>query len=400
MTPTQAEERLLFIAATKRDRNALNFVHLALPHLSSTARQQVTSVLGARRGEDPPDLMDITGVDVEKLLTHELDGPAYLCAEQAYKFLLRARLEKRCAWLASTLTEKGDIHPADRLARAVEEGQGVLAESGHGHMVSKVLSVADMGEKYREREREGRGIALGLGKIDEAIRGVTPGQVMTIGGKAGVGKTALALHILRGVCPGKSGLFFSIEMPAADIWERLAQAYYEETHQRIANLTLLEKLNDVEVYEAYPGLRVVDVDTLTLERMVQFIRLEKQAGRADLVVVDYLQRMKGSTGKRYDVISELALGVKSVAKSQDVPVVLLSQLSREAQDRTTPVRLHMFRDSGQIEEAADYVIGVWIESAEMVCEGLKLRRAAEGLTVRFETQLETMTLRPNFEERA
>ncbi len=387
---TNSEKTLLFIAATQADKGALNFCHMALPFVSSPVRMKLAHILEARPGEGPPDLMAVEGVDFASLLGHELDGPAYLAAERAYSVVRLARLEKRAQNIASTLSEAKETPALERIALAQEECQAALSEMGAP--VQRILTVEEMWERYEAREKQARGISVGLGEIDAAIRGVTPGQVMTIGGKAGVGKTALALHMLRKICAERHGLFFSIEMPAADIWERLAQAYFEESHQRVSNLTMLDKMNMTEVQEAYPGLRVVDVDTLTLDKLRQFIRMEKQAGRADVVFIDYLQRMSGEGRGLYEMTSNLARGIKSVAKAQDVPVVLLSQLSREAEDKTTPVQLYMFRDSGQIEEAADYVVGVWREGEDLVGKGLKLRRGGENCKVRFEARLETMTL--------
>jgi replicative DNA helicase len=406
MDTSKAESSILYIAATQHDRNAMDFVLQSEQYMTGPNRQILTTLLENRVGDKPPDVLTLEGVPLEIITHGEIEGPAYVVASEAFKILRRASIEKTAKNIGHYLIDE-ETHPTERLAGAIEWAEKTMAEYGPGSpMVRKVLDLKEMGEKYRERELLQRGVYLGLGPIDSDIRGLNPGQVLTIGGKAGVGKTALALYIMRyaTVRYGKNVLFISIEMPSPDIFERIAQAKCRLPHKDISERICAEELDIAEIAGAFPGIRVIDTDTITLTKLNQFIRMERRQGRADLVVIDYLQRMTGNGKNEYEKISEIARGVKSTAKLLDVPIILLSQISRKVENRYQEITLSSLRGSGQIEEAADYLLGVWVDPEkspeQMVCKALKMRRSAIGVPIRFDLELETMNLFPRFKDAA
>ena len=111
----------------------------------------------------------------------------------------------------------------------------------------------------------------------------------------------------------------------------------------------------------------------------------------DRVGIDYLGLLQGNGTSRYDVVSGLSTGTKDLAKMLNIPVVLLGQVSRKGGAGETEVTLDMGRDSGAIEEGADFVLGLWRQSQrvlpvesgsepryDLICRILKNRKGPPG----------------------
>lgn len=224
--------------------------------------------------------------------------------------------------------------------------------------------------RYIQQLRKAK-VTLGLGKLDEKMRGVAPGEVCQIIARSGVGKTALVLNILRHAVRAGSvpALFFTMEMPLAQVYERMAQianrvpgwqVEQETLRSVVAEQGRAEELAGT-VFTEFGGLYFVEDDGLDLEQVRRFCEtatdLVGQPIR--LVAIDYMGRMNGGPGSVYEVTSRVAKGIKWLAKELNVAVVSLHQLSRAGGDGTVPVTIEMARDSGVIEEAADFVLGLW-----------------------------------------
>ena len=233
----------------------------------------------------------------------------------------------------------------------------------------KVYTIDEARVKYEEyiaRLKE-RKIALGLPVIDEYMRGIAPGEVCEVMARTGVGKTAFLLNVIRNVIGRQRVpvLFFSLEQPLAQIYERTVQISSEEPGFRVEQgyfqdkaATTLHTLTK----QYYDKLYVVDEDMLTYEELKQFIDVatQEKIGQApSLVCVDYLGRMKGGRGNAYEVTSELARLLKKLAKELDIALLYLHQTSRAGGTGAQEISLDMGRDSGVIEEAADFIIGMW-----------------------------------------
>ena len=82
--------------------------------------------------------------------------------------------------------------------------------------------------------------------------------------------------------------------------------------------------------------------------------------QAGIIMIDFIQLIKSTNkGSSYERMTEVITKIKHLAKNTNSLVISVSQLSREAQDGSVPVRLHMLRDSGALEEQSDYVVGAW-----------------------------------------
>ena len=212
------------------------------------------------------------------------------------------------------------------------------------------------------------GVQTGFPGIDRQLLGLRPGQMIVIGARPGVGKTSFALNLaVNAAAKGATVAFFSLEMSKAEIAQRLLAAQSGVSLQdiRAANIRdnqwklLLDATIDLSrldmMVDDTPGTTVTEV-------RAKARRMLHGKGQNCLVILDYLQLVSPpSGGRRSDSrateVSEMSRGIKIMAKDLGVPVVALSQLSRQVESRTgkTP-QLSALRESGAIEQDADIVI--------------------------------------------
>lgn len=231
----------------------------------------------------------------------------------------------------------------------------------------KIYSLDEARDKYLEyiKKLDERKITLGYDKIDRAIRGIAPGEVCEVMARTGVGKTAFLLNVIKNVIIKHHVpvLFFSLEQPLAQIYERVAQISKERTGQEVEKAYAAGDSSYHEIAKLnYKQLYVVEEDMLTYEELKAFIELaaaEKIGEVPPLVCVDYLGRMKGGGGNAYEITSELARMLKALAKEMDIALLYLHQTSRMGKTGAEDITLDMARDSGVVEEAADFIIGMW-----------------------------------------
>lgn len=236
-----------------------------------------------------------------------------------------------------------------------------------------IVGAQDAYRRYVQfaQDSKERVVKLGFPTIDKAIRGIRPGDVCEIVARAGVGKTALLVNIARNMAllPSAAVLFVTLEMDVAALFERsvqvTAKVTADEAEQRArgANPAAPEGVF-AETIEAFQRVYYADRDSMRMEDLEALVLdAPKAIGRPlSAVLVDYLGRMRSSrSGQReYDLMSELALRMKSLAKAANVPIIYLHQVSRDhGGDGSTPLTMDSGRGSGVTEEAVDVVIGLW-----------------------------------------
>jgi replicative DNA helicase len=214
------------------------------------------------------------------------------------------------------------------------------------------------------------GVPTGFADLDAITSGLYPSDLTIIAARPSVGKTALALHTAMNVATRQklTVAFFSLEMSATQLVQRMVCSTAPVNSQRTRTVSLRDE--DFErIHTAADKLFTIPMyiddssDLTTLEVAAKCRRLKSQYGLG-LVVVDYLQLMRG--GKRAEnrtqEISEIARGLKRIAKDLDVPVIALSQLSRSVEQRESkrPL-LSDLRESGSIEAEADLVLLLYRE---------------------------------------
>ena len=215
-------------------------------------------------------------------------------------------------------------------------------------------------QNLQEQLKIGRRIKLGLG-LDDYFR-MSPGEILIMMARAGVGKTAWACNLINALVEqGCRVLFFSMEMTGESILLRLASLYYAVPQGTIKDWAKEEPEQLDEFFSVYRDLTVDDTNALTPKD----INIRTRTADPDVVIVDYLQYIRGWGQGAYEKATNAVIGLKAMAKSQGVPVIALSQTSRAGGDGTVPINMDMARDTGAIEETADYLLGMWRDRDEV-----------------------------------
>lgn len=213
------------------------------------------------------------------------------------------------------------------------------------------------------------GVPCGFPDLDALTGGFQSGNLILLAGRPGMGKTALALSIARNAAIdyGRSTLFFSAEMSQDELTQRLVALEARLDLSRVWKraLTEEERIRLIEVSSRIMDAPILIDDTpaITLAAMRSKIRRALTRGDIDLIIVDYLQKLTATTesGKRYadrvQEVSEIARGLKDIAREFHLPVLALAQLSRAVESRAEKVpQLSDLRDSGELEQEADLVL--------------------------------------------
>jgi replicative DNA helicase len=263
--------------------------------------------------------------------------------------------------------------------------------------VKEVLSVKEAGEKWFELRKTGASCKTGFKILDGSLPYFQAGEVFTIAGRSGTLKTTAGLQIGLGIAKNMSGncLFVSLEMDSAAVFFRLTNIHLSEnsntpvTSGETINCLTERKFLQAEISRKYDNLLIVDKDNLSIEKIEEYLVVarEKYPSRSiPVVTIDYMGYIRDTqNGSNYEKVSRTAREIKGLAKRQQVRIILLCQTSREGKDGTEPVKLNHLRDSGAIEESADYVLGIWhsTEQTRLHCEILKARHSPRGARLDF-----------------
>src|SRR6202522_2312382 len=265
-----------------------------------------------------------------------------------------------------------------------------LAETGRYdggfQRFGQALAIAvDMAAKAFQRDGKLSGIATGLRDLDIKMGGLQPSDLIIVAGRPGMGKTALATNIayniakahraevqadgtMKSVNGGIVG-FFSCEMSAEQLATRILaeQTSIASSSIRRGGIseTDFEKIRDYSIELQSLPLYVDETGGLSISQLTARARRLKRQKGLDLIVVDYIQLLQGS-GKRSDnrvqEVTEITTSLKALAKELNIPVIALSQLSRQVESRDDKrPQLSDLRESGSIEQDADVVMFVFRE---------------------------------------
>jgi replicative DNA helicase len=213
-------------------------------------------------------------------------------------------------------------------------------------------------EKIYTKEKSLIGIPSGYTSIDRKTGGWQPGNLIIIAGRPSMGKTALALALCQNSAKLNNPVgLFSLEMSDSEIAARFLSSVSGYTNVQIRNADinlddLALKSNDIA------GLPIVIDDTPGLSLMEMRSKVKKMILKfgVSLVIVDYLQLMTAEAGNREQEVATISRGLKGIAKEFNIPVIALSQLNREVENRADKrPRLADLRESGAIEQDADIV---------------------------------------------
>lgn len=227
-------------------------------------------------------------------------------------------------------------------------------------------------QNMKNSEENFHGVPSGIRAIDEKTGGWQPSDLIILAARPGMGKTSFVLSVARNAAidHGKPIAFFSLEMSATQIVHRLFSMESGISSEKISQ----GKLTDEEWIQLSnrigqlhtANLIIDDTPSLSVFDLRAKCRRLKHQNDIQMVIVDYLQLMQGgdgdkSKGNREQEISYISRSLKALAKDLNVPVIALSQLSREVEKRTNSKRpqLSDLRESGSIEQDADMVLFIY-----------------------------------------
>lgn len=219
-----------------------------------------------------------------------------------------------------------------------------------------------------------RGVPTGFADLDNLVGGLQKSDLIILAARPSLGKTSLALDIAKNAALKANAAVgvFSLEMSRDQLVDRLiaAQAHIDLWRLRTGRLSSEGEDNDfVKIRDAMEELSKapIYIDDSAMPSVMQIRamarRLQAEHG-LDLIVIDYLQLIKGNgyTDNRVQEVSEISRSLKALAKELNVPVLALSQLSRAVEMRTSAKpKLSDLRESGSIEQDADLVMFIYRE---------------------------------------
>jgi replicative DNA helicase len=214
--------------------------------------------------------------------------------------------------------------------------------------------------KIANKELDLIGVPSGYPEIDRYTSGWQNGDLIIVAGRPSMGKTALALELTEGSAKlGHPVGFFSLEMSEEQLTTRKLSGVcgLSNTQLRAGKVDDYDKLcmqsNEIAKLPIY----LDDTSSLTLFELRSKAKKMVIKHGVKLLVVDYLQLMKAEAGSREQEVSQISRGLKAIAKELGVPIIALSQLNRQVEDRADKKpRLADLRESGAIEQDADMVL--------------------------------------------
>ena len=221
------------------------------------------------------------------------------------------------------------------------------------------------------------GVPTGLRDLDEKLGGLHKSDLLIIAGRPSMGKTALATNIAFNAAKkfqqdGKktSVAFFSLEMSSEQLSTRILaeQSRIKSNDIRRGRISdeQFDKFLETSKNISELPLYIDETPAITIAAMSNRARRIKRIHGLDMIIVDYIQLMKGSFNNkdgRVQEVSEITQGLKAMAKELSIPVVALSQLSRQVEQRDNKKpQLSDLRESGSIEQDADVVMFVYREA--------------------------------------
>jgi replicative DNA helicase len=285
--------------------------------------------------------------------------------------------------MVNTSMELEERRPPQEIIEEAEGRLFQLAEAGaskgttYQNLKNPLKSVIERIEAARANGGAVTGIPTGFYGVDDTLGGWQNSDLIILAARPAMGKTAFALNAALNVAKSKDtgtrggvGVgFFSLEMSAEQLASRLLASESGISGQDIARgdihgenfqhlVMATDTLSRLDLY-------IDDTPALSIGAMRSRARRMKRTHGIGMIVVDYLQLMRGSGRKdsnRVQEISEISQGLKSIARELNVPVIALSQLSREVEkrDNKRPV-LSDLRESGSIEQDADVVMFLYRE---------------------------------------
>ena len=351
-------------------------------------RKIFRAAAGLSQRSEPIDLLTLTEALKSRGELGEVGGAGYV-SELADRALSTANIEYHARIVREKAILRGLIATASEIVargyeareevyRFVDEAEQAIYQIAEKKTRASFTRVGDMiTETFRqiellyERKEMVTGVATGFTDLDRMTAGLQPSELIIVAGRPSMGKTSFCLNIAEYVAieKGIGVAVFSLEMSKEQLVLRMLCSQARVDLGKVRNGFLAQKdfprlaeaagrIHDAPIY-------VDDTPALSgLELRAKARRLKRlKEANLGLVIVDYLQLMRGSGTReesREQEISQISAGLKALAKELRLPVVALSQLNRQVENRSPPKpRMADLRESGAIEQDADLIAFIY-----------------------------------------
>ncbi|WP_370270197.1 MULTISPECIES: replicative DNA helicase [Rhodobacterales] len=328
----------------------------------------------------------------EYLLRLQLSAVATSAARDYAQLIHDLALRRALIDLGKSIADKAtavrdhsspDDQIVDAEAQLFQLASSGTASKGFQSFLRALTDAVEMANAAYNRGGGLAGLSTGLVDMDKMMGGLHHSDLLILAGRPSMGKTSLATNVAfnvakafkRGPKPdGTEGTlsggvvgFFSLEMSAAQLAQRILSEAAEVPSELIRKGDLNEQefqryLRAAQELENCP-LYIDDTPALPISQVAaRARRLKRSRLGLDLLIIDYLQLLRGSgrSENRVNEISEITQGLKAIAKELNIPVIALSQLSRQVENREDKrPQLSDLRESGSIEQDADVVMFVY-----------------------------------------
>lgn len=328
--------------------------------------------------------IDMLTVVEELNRSEELDivGGVYYISQLTQNITSTAHLEDHCRILWQKSVQRRLIEAGGRIIHnsfdpgmdtfdLIDSSEQLVFSISNGMVKQHYHALADIGletlsrvDFLRNHPDEFTGVPTGFPSLDRVTYGWQPSDLIILAARPSVGKTALALNLARNayknnIRPVKVG-FFSLEMSRGQLSERILSSETEIFLDKIRR----GKMSDQEfetlklASQQLPEIFIDDTSSLNIFEFRSKARKMVAKQGVGLIIIDYLQLMGGSSdfGNREQEISMITRNLKSIARELNIPIIALSQMSRDIEKGSgRTAKLSDLRDSGAIEQDADFV---------------------------------------------
>jgi len=388
--PSDLETEEVVLGAILIEPNALaTVIDILQPEVFyKEAHQRIfAAVLALYPIGEPIDVITVTNYLRKSGEIDYIGGPAYIAQltdrvisaaniEYHARILIEKYIQRKLIEISNNIITEAYDATSDAFD-TLNEAENALFQINEQNLRRSFRSMPSVLQVVREQietayknQGEYTGVVSGFYQLDQLTGGLQPSDLIIIAARPGMGKTAFALSMARNMAVefGFPIAFFSLEMTAPQLVIRILSAQTQISSERIRKgelddtewMTLNEAMNKLSNVKLF----LDDTPALSIFELRAKARRLKQAYDIQAIYIDYLQLMTAKIDKnsnREQEIASISRSLKALAKELNIPVIALSQLSRDVEKRSGTKRpqLSDLRESGAIEQDADIVIGIY-----------------------------------------
>ncbi len=341
------------------------------------------AIFGLYEQREPIDILSVANKLKENGLLDEAGGDQYLASlsaavqssghvEHYAKIVQKAATRRRLIRAGGDITELA-FADNDDIQQVLDDAQRKIFEVTQTQLKKSFIPIGSLIpqvfariEQLQSGDGSLKGLSSGFDPLDNVLSGMQPSDLIILAARPSVGKTSIALDIVRHVAVRQHvpvGIF-SLEMSATQLTDRLlcAEADIDLIKMRTGRLSdqgdEFERMNNAMAALSEAPIYIDDSAASNIMEIRTLARRLQAEHGIGFLVIDYLQLMQGDAREgRVQEVSQISRALKGLARELNIPILALSQLSRAVESRTPPVpKLSDLRESGSIEQDADVVL--------------------------------------------